>query len=87
MAQLKVNKTQYSAWTTCVGAFLYQMGPRAFLEILPLRLVEHDLNSLTFAQDSRSWLLPLLATNVKGRPGADLDYFVASILPMILHLA
>lgn len=62
------------------------MGPKVFLQILPLRLVEFDLNSLTFAQDSRSWLLPLLASNAKGRPGADMDFFVAYILPMIMHL-
>ena len=81
---MQVNKQQYSAWTSTIGTFLSAVGPRTFFQVIPLKLIEHDLNSLSYSQDSKSWLLPLIAQNSKGN--GDLDFYVEYFLPMILIL-
>jgi len=58
-------------------------GPR-FFNVLPLRLTEFDLSSLSYAQDSRSWLLTLVSQNMN--EGANLDFFVQYFLPQLLKL-
>lgn len=40
-----------------MGTFMQVMGPDRFFTHLPLLLLDFDLNSLTYAQDSRSYLL------------------------------
>ena len=60
------------------------MGGVKFFGILPLRLIEHDLNSLSYANDSRSWLLPLIPQNLK--KDANLDFYVSYFLPIVLQL-
>jgi len=59
-----------------------RMGAYKFFAILPLKLIEFDLNSLTYAQDSRSWLLTLIQGNLK--VDANLDFFVEYFLPKII---
>jgi len=61
-----------------------KMSAYKFFSILPLKLVEHDLNSLTYAQDSRSWLLTLIGKNLK--IDAHLDFYVSYFLPIIMQL-
>tara|TARA_B110000285_G_C15067454_1_gene585974 strand:+ start:700 stop:1176 length:477 start_codon:yes stop_codon:yes gene_type:complete len=61
VVDLKVSKAQYQAWTACVGAFMKRLGGRKFFQIVPLQIVQHDLNSLRYAQDSKSWTLTLIA--------------------------
>lgn len=63
---------------------MMRLGANKFFRVLPLRLVEFDLNSLTYAQDSRSWLLVLIERNLK--IDANLDFYVSYFLPMILQL-
>jgi len=60
VSNLQIARLNYSGWNECIGAFLNAMGSEAFFEVLPMRVVEYDLNSLTFAQDSRSYLLPII---------------------------
>ena len=84
VSALQVGKNQYSTWTACVGAFMAKMGARKFFAILPLRLVDFDFFSLTYAQDSRSWMLPLIENNLK--IDANLDYYVEYFMPMVLQL-
>jgi hypothetical protein len=84
ISSMKVNRAQYSAWTNCIGAFMLRLGANKFFRVLPLRLVEFDLNSLTYAQDSRSWLLVLIEKNLK--IDANLDFYVSYFLPIILQL-
>jgi len=81
---LNVGKNQYSSWTSCVGAFMAKMGAIKFFNVLPLRLIDFDFFSLTYAQDSRSWLLPLIEGNLK--KDANLDFFVQYFMPMIIQL-
>ena len=57
VSQLKVRGYAYEAWEDCLGAFMQVMGPAAFFKHLPMRLLDFDLNSLSYAQDSRSYLL------------------------------
>jgi hypothetical protein len=53
------------------------MGAQKFFQALPLKLLEHDLTSLTFAQDSRSYLLPLMNHHLsQAGQGGDLAFFV-----------
>lgn len=61
-----------------------KMGSYRFFKILPLRLIEFDLHSLTYAQDSRSWLLPLIRQFLK--VDANLDFFVEYFMPIIIQL-
>lgn len=84
VVQVKSNKKSYMTWTSCIGAFMGRMGAAKFFAILPLRLIEFDLNSLSYAHDSRSFLIPLIAHNLK--EGANLDFFVHYFLPMILQI-
>lgn len=57
ISQLKVNKESYEAWTDTLGTFMKVLGPAVFFQNLPLRLCSFDLNSLTYAQDSGSYLI------------------------------
>ena len=59
------------------------MGPSEFFEHLPLRLCEFDLNSLTYAQDSRSYNLHIARQKLKR---GDLLFFVSQLLPLISEL-
>lgn len=61
-----------------------KMGAYNFFKVLPLELIKFDLNSLTYAQDSKSWLLPLVGQHLK--KDANLDFFVEYFLPMILQI-
>ena len=61
-----------------------KLGGRRFFATLPLRLAECDLNSLTYSQDSRSWLLPLVGKHMT--IDANLDFYVEYFLPLVLKL-
>ena len=61
---------------------MHRLGANKFFRVLPVRLVEFDLNSLTYAQDSRSWLLTLIEKNLV--IDANLDFYVSYFLPIIL---
>ena len=61
-----------------------KMGYEQFFKILPLQLIQHDLNSLTYAQDSRSWLIPLIAQHQPA--DANLNFFLTHLLPLIMQL-
>ena len=47
-------------------------------------LVQHDLNSMTYSQDSKSWCLTLIGSNLT--KDANLDFYVEYFLPIILQL-
>jgi hypothetical protein len=49
ISEMKVNKSQYNAWTNCIGGFMSRLGANKFFKVLPLRLVEFDLNSTSYA--------------------------------------
>lgn len=59
------------------------MGPAKFFVQLPLRVTDLDLNSLTYAQDSRSYLLHIARQKLKK---ADLVFFVSELLPLVKTL-
>lgn len=82
VSAMDVKKAQYPVWTSCIGSFMSKMGGRKFFSVLPLKLIDYDLFSLTYAQDSRSWLLPLIENNLK--IDANLDFYVEYFMPMIL---
>ena len=84
VSALNVGRHQYPNWTAAIGAFMTKMSAYKFFSILPLHLVEHDLNSLTYAQDSRSWLLTLIGKNLK--VDAHIDFYVSYFLPIIMQL-
>lgn len=83
VAQLHVPKETYKTWTSCIGAFLRVVREQKFFSALPLQLLEFDLNSLTYAQDSRSYLIPVIKQFL---PNGDLAFYVQYFLPMILAL-
>ena len=56
------------------------MGPKRFFKVLPLKLCEYDMNSLTFAQDSRSYLLTIMQSKLEK---ADIVFFVQNFLPLL----
>ena len=57
IATLKVDRSLFKEWTNCIGGFMTRMGGIKFFQILPVKLIDYDLNSLKYAQDSRSWLI------------------------------
>ena len=61
-----------------------KMGGRKFFKVLPLKLIEFDLNSLTYGQDSRSWMLTIIEKHLK--IDANLDFYLEYFLPLILQL-
>jgi len=73
----------YETWMETMGTFMCSMGCAAFFKVLPLRIQEFDLNSLTFAQDSRSYLLQVCKQFLKKE---DLVFFLSSFVPMINSL-
>lgn len=83
-AALKVDRGLYKDWTACIGGFMARLGGVKFFQVLPIRLVEFDLNSLTYAQDSRSWLIQLIPHSLK--KDNNLLFYVQYFLPMIVQL-
>lgn len=83
VSQLAVPRHAYESWEDCLGTFLSVMGPEKFFTHLPLQLTEHDMNSLTYAQDSRSYLLNIARQKLKR---ADIVFFVQDFLPLIKRL-
>lgn len=49
VTEMKIVKVNYLTWNECIGSFLQAMGAEAFFKVLPLKLTEHDLNSLRYA--------------------------------------
>ena len=80
VSQLQVPRHAYDDWEDCLGTFMQVMGPTRFFEHLPLQLLDHDMNSLTYAQDSRSYLLHIARYKMKK---ADIIFFVEHLLPLI----
>jgi len=83
VASLKIRRPIYKTWENCIGEFLKQFKGGAFFEVLPLELLNHDMNSQTFAQDSRSYLIPIIQ---KYALGDELHVFTHYILPLIQQL-
>ena len=83
VSQLRVFRDAYEAWEDCLGAFMQVMGPARFFEQLPLLLCEHDMNSLTYAQDSRSYLLQIARQKLKR---GDIVFFVDKLMPLVTQL-
>lgn len=83
VSELHVKHYFFDAWTDCIGSFLSTMGCKAFFETLPLNLVKYDMNSLTYSQDSRSFVLPILKRHLKI---GDLEFFMTYFVPMIKGL-
>ena len=72
VSQLKITNPVYNTWADCLGAFLKVMGADSFFKVLPLRLCDFDMNSLTYAQDSRSYLLQIVKQKL---PRGDMVFF------------
>lgn len=60
VSELKIDRKDYNTWQDTLGSFLDCMGPARFFKVLPLKLCDFDMNSLTYAQDSRSYLLTVM---------------------------
>ena len=81
VSQLKINGgAAFAAWTDTMGAFMKVMGFERFFKCLPLRLLDFDLNSLTYAQDSRSYLLPIVKRYMSS---GDLAFYLQYFIPII----
>jgi len=80
VSQLKFSGKFTTTWEDCLGSFLKVMGTEAFFRTLPLRVCEFDMNSLTYAQDSRSYLIQIVKQKL---PKADMVFFTQSLIPII----
>ena len=78
VSELKIQKSNYTTWNESLGCFLQVMGPEAFFKVLPLNLTDYDLNSLRYAQDSRSYLILVISKYLKQ---GDLVFFISYLLP------
>jgi hypothetical protein len=84
VSTIRVAKDSYKPWISCIGSFLVAMGCKRFFETLPLQLLNYDMGSLTYAQDSRSYLLPLVKKKLaEPGTGGDLAFYVNYFLPTI----
>ena len=59
------------------------MGAQAFFRTLPVRLLEFDMNSMSYANDSRSFLIQIAEEHLRN---GDLAFFVQYFLPIIMAL-
>jgi hypothetical protein len=59
------------------------MGAESFFKVLPMRLTDLDMNSLRFAQESRSYLLQIVEKYLKR---GDLVFFIEYFVPQIIAL-
>ena len=80
MSQIKVWGKFFPVWEDCLGTFLRVMGTEAFFKVLPFRVCDYDMNSLTYAQDSRSYLIQIVKQKL---PRADMVFFTQSLIPII----
>ena len=83
VSEIRVSSQSYEAWEDCLGTFMQVIGAERFFQQLPLRLSEFDMNSLTYAQDSRSYLLQIARYKLKR---ADLRFFVENFVPLLKNL-
>jgi len=67
-------------WKDCIGTFLETLGAERFFKALPLRLLEVDMHSLTYAYDSRSYLIQITQSHLRK---GDLAFFISYFLPII----
>lgn len=87
VSQIRVAKDSYKPWISCIGTFLQAVGCKRFFDALPLQPLSFDMASQTYAQDSRSYLLPLVRKHLAApNQGGDLAFFVQYFIPMILAL-
>ena len=54
-----------------------------FFTVLPINIADYDLNSLSFSQDSKSFLIPIIKKYLEN---GDLAFFVQYFIPIIKHL-
>ena len=83
VSELKIGGRTYLVWNECIGAFMQAMGCEKFFEILPLELLNHDMQSLTYGQQSRSYLLPIMQKYLKK---GDLAFYWKHFSPLIQAL-
>ncbi len=57
VSEIKPKKETYKTWKNTIGVFLEVMGTERFFKTLPLQILTCDMNSLTYAHDSRSYLI------------------------------
>ena len=78
-----MSRDAYESWEDCLGTFIQVMGPERFFNKLPLRMAEFDMNSLTYAQDSRSYLISIARYKLKK---ADVRFFANYFVPLLKQL-
>jgi len=83
VSELTVYSKAYDSWEDCLGTFMQVMGPERFFKKLPLRLSDFDMNSLTYAQDSRSYMISVARYKLRK---ADVRFFVEFFVPLLTDL-
>lgn len=66
-----------------MSGFLKVFKCEQFFFIVPLGLLDIDMNSQSYSLDSRSYLLPVIAKTVDDEP---LEYFVDTFIPLVRGL-
>ena len=78
-----MQRTSSAQWLKCMGEFLRAFKCERFFTILPLRLMDYDMNSPTYSFDSRSYLIPVIKDYTKNEP---LGFFTDNFLPLVSYL-
>jgi len=66
-----------------LGAFLNNFKSEAFFQTVPLEILAYDMNSMSYANDSKSYLLPILKRHLKKD---SLMFFTSCYLPLLTNL-
>jgi hypothetical protein len=83
VGNLSIKKPSYKAWIDCQGKFLEKLKSELFFTVLPMKLLDFDLNSESYSFDSRSYLIPVIQKHVKNE---SMHFYVDNFLPLIEQL-
>jgi hypothetical protein len=80
IGNLDIKKNSYKAWIDCQGKFLEKYKSEIFFQSLPMKLLDHDMNSESYSLDSRSYMIPVIQKYVRAEP---LNFYIDNFLPLI----
>ena len=80
IGDLQIKKQAYNPWIDWLGKFLEHYKSENFFNVLPLKLLDFDMNSESYSFDSRSYLLPVIKKYAKKE---NFNFYIEHFMPLI----
>lgn len=80
VGDLQIKKQAYNSWLDWLGKFLEHYKSENFFNILPMKLLDFDMNSESYSFDSRSYLLPVIK---KYAHKENFNFYLEYFMPLI----